>query len=199
MTEDRLSQVRDECAEAVGTLTANTFRHHFKTVIERQCESEIEKMMALSLASCHVRIEGNYWFSNIMANVVTNMQWDDYLHPIVSGSAMKAGAFVFQQQKIGSYRADFVVVGVASENAKPVTVVVECDGHDFHERTKQQAQRDRRRDREMTALGYRVFRFTGSEIWADPRSCATEVMNFLGAEMEKVIAVDEGDVKHEAP
>ncbi|QCG93930.1 DUF559 domain-containing protein [Azospirillum sp. TSA2s] len=198
MTDDRLSQVRDECAEAVGALTANTFRHHFLTVIERQCESEIEKMMALSLASCPVRIEGQFWFSNLMANVVTNMQCDDYMRSIICGSAMKAGAFIFQQQKIGKYRADFIVVGVASENAKPVTVVVECDGHDFHERTKQQAQRDRRRDREMTALGYRVFRFTGSEIWADPRSCANEVMSFLSAEMARIGASEEAEAIHEA-
>lgn len=53
-------------------------------------------------------------------------------------------------------------------------VIVECDGHEFHERTKHQAQRDRSRDRELQRSGYRVFRFTGSELFKDPFACAKE-------------------------
>lgn len=45
------------------------------------------------------------------------------------------------------------------------SAVIECDGHEFHERTKRQAARDRSRDRAIQAFGYRIFRFTG-----DPRS-----------------------------
>ena len=36
-------------------------------------------------------------------------------------------------------------------------VVVECDGHDFHERTKEQAANDRERDRGLQGLGFSVF------------------------------------------
>ncbi|KAA0117930.1 DUF559 domain-containing protein [Methylobacterium sp. P1-11] len=69
----------------------------------------------------------------------------------------------------------FIVRDFADKNHM---AVVECDGHEFHERTKEQAQRDRSRDRRLQEAGYRVFRFTGSEIYRDPLGCAREVMNW---------------------
>ena len=54
-------------------------------------------------------------------------------------------------------------------------LVVECDGHEYHERTKEQAASDRSRDRKLTSLGFDVFRFTGSELWRDPWDCACQV------------------------
>ena len=54
-------------------------------------------------------------------------------------------------------------------------LVIECDGHDFHERTKQQAARDRSRDRQAVLAGMDCFRFTGSELWRDPWDCAAQV------------------------
>lgn len=71
------------------------------------------------------------------------------------------------------YRADFLVEVVA--NDKEVNVVVECDGHDFHEKTKEQAARDKARDRDMQAAGYLVLRFTGSEIYKSVEMCAEQV------------------------
>jgi very-short-patch-repair endonuclease len=59
-------------------------------------------------------------------------------------------------------------------------LVVECDGHDFHERTKLQAARDRARDRRSQHDGIPVFRFTGSELWADAWGRAREVIEFVG-------------------
>lgn len=57
--------------------------------------------------------------------------------------------------------------------------VVECDGHEFHERTKDQAAHDRSNDRAALQAGYPVLRFTGSEIWRNPWGCAGEVVSFL--------------------
>lgn len=56
-------------------------------------------------------------------------------------------------------------------------VAIECDGHDYHERTKEQAKRDKSRDRQMMALGVQTLRFTGSEIFADPTACAADVFD----------------------
>lgn len=70
--------------------------------------------------------------------------------------------FVCQPQvQIGKYRVDFLVHDCNNE----VRIIIECDGHDFHEKTKEQAHRDKKRDRDLQAAGYKVFRFTGSEIW----------------------------------
>lgn len=78
-----------------------------------------------------------------------------------------------QCEIIGSWPVDFVVsLRLGDEELK---VVIECDGHDFHERTKEQAARDRSRDRELQSLGFKIFRFTGSEIWGDPLACVYEI------------------------
>ncbi len=77
------------------------------------------------------------------------------------------------QQRIGKYVVDFLVNDWT--NTKP-QIVVECDGHDFHERTKEQAQHDKKRDRELQALGFKVYRFTGSEIWKTRGRCVTEAL-----------------------
>lgn len=58
-------------------------------------------------------------------------------------------------------------------------IVVECDGHDYHERTKTQAQRDKSRDRTMLLHGYPVLRFTGSEIYKNPVQCCEEIAQFI--------------------
>lgn len=59
----------------------------------------------------------------------------------------------------------------------PLGLYVELDGHDFHERTKAQARRDKSRDRAMAADGVTVLRFTGSEVWRDPDACAKETLS----------------------
>ena len=50
------------------------------------------------------------------------------------------------------------------------SIVVELDGHDFHEKTKEQAQKDKDRDRSLTRAGYKIMRFTGSEISISAKS-----------------------------
>src|SRR5512139_166032 len=57
-------------------------------------------------------------------------------------------------------------------------LIVECDGHDFHERTKSQAAKDRSKDRAALLSGYDFFRFTGSEIWGDPIGCADQIFDW---------------------
>lgn len=89
------------------------------------------------------------------------------------------------QAQIEGYRVDFAVVATeqwATDLTVEARIVVECDGHDFHERTKEQAERDRSRDRRLTTLGWTVLRFTGREIVRDPRACATAVGDAIRAE-----------------
>src|SRR6266702_6335093 len=73
-----------------------------------------------------------------------------------------------------NYRIDFAIF----VPALPYPVFIECDGHDFHERTKEQAARDREKDRRIQAAGIPILRFTGSQIHADPIECGFEVYTF---------------------
>jgi hypothetical protein len=64
------------------------------------------------------------------------------------------------QPEYGYYRPDFGICTWVHEvgGAPPFILVVEVDGHDFHE--KEQARRDKQRDRFMTTTGAKVLRFT---------------------------------------
>lgn len=79
-------------------------------------------------------------------------------------------------------RVDFVIHAYCHyERFAPLgwrQLIVECDGHDFHERTKEQAARDRSRDRDAQLAGIEIFRFTGSELWRDAWGCAAQVIEW---------------------
>ena len=85
--------------------------------------------------------------------------------------------YVTRQIEIAPYFADFVLVYREGGESNLRFVVVECDGHDFHERTKKQAQHDKRRDRFLQAEGFPVLRLTGSEIWRSPIKTAGIVVS----------------------
>jgi hypothetical protein len=90
------------------------------------------------------------------------------------------------------YRLDFLASATAtgptvSGGTQRICVPfdVECDGHDFHERSKEQARRDKARDRALQATGYTVLRFTGSEIYADPAGVAAEIVQRADAALSE--------------
>lgn len=137
-------------ASANSTLRENAYI--FNSAYGEQCESPIEVSFLLAVM----------FYSLI--------EKDGY--PAMSTNTDDKNRWCIETQKqIGAYRVDFLM---SVKNIK-TQIVVECDGHDFHERTKEQAERDRSRDRELTLSGYRVIRFTGREIWRDPWKCASEI------------------------
>lgn len=73
-----------------------------------------------------------------------------------------------------SYRLDFVFRPVASEVAS--MVAVEMDGHDFHERTKEQVTYRNQRDRDLQSEGWTVFHVSGSEFNANPEAAVMDVL-----------------------
>lgn len=111
----------------------------------------------------------------------------EYSSPLISRDEENEKRFLLQdlvksnhvivrsQAQIGDRRVDFLIHAYDFENQKWHRLIVECDGHDFHERTKEQAARDRARDRASMLDGYECFRFTGSELWRDPWGCADQV------------------------
>lgn len=101
------------------------------------------------------------------------------------------------QAALGEYRVDFLLryQEIVPDAERPVRLkdgteipgskmsvahlIIECDGHDFHDRSKEQASRDRARDRELKKLGYDVFRYTGSDIWRNPMGVARDALTHL--------------------
>ena len=81
------------------------------------------------------------------------------------------------QKKIGKYTVDFYLLYMSDTG--PVEFIIECDGHNFHEKTKEQAKHDKKRDRFFTSNGYIVLRYTGSEIVGDYRNLTKPIWSVI--------------------
>jgi very-short-patch-repair endonuclease len=77
------------------------------------------------------------------------------------------------QYVLGPYRYDFAIT-----RKKKLAALIECDGKEFH-RTKDQLANDRAKDRLAEAKGVRIFRFSGSDIHRDPKSCVRDVLHAI--------------------
>jgi very-short-patch-repair endonuclease len=124
------------------------------------CESPIERLMLCAL----------YSKLHILSPLPVEIGQNGF--DAVAGIQSQGLVTIYPQAIAGRYRIDFLIYSTIWAEFK---LAIECDGHDFHERTKEQAARDRARDRELQALGLHVLRFTGSEIWKSPVNCAAEV------------------------
>lgn len=91
----------------------------------------------------------------------------------------KQGVTIKPQTELKSggtaYRIDFVVTWPGQKQK----LAIEIDGHDFHEKTRQQAARDRARERSIIREGYTIMRYTGSEVFSNPRKCVHEVADLI--------------------
>jgi very-short-patch-repair endonuclease len=77
---------------------------------------------------------------------------------------------IVPQHKIENYRVDFAV--------PDKKVAIELDGHDYH-KTKKQRTYDAERERNIELLGWKVIRFTGSEVYKDVDYCVEQVNKFI--------------------
>ncbi len=79
--------------------------------------------------------------------------------------------------EIDGYKPDFVMGTPAQQFA------IEIDGHEWHEKTKEQAAADTRRERSLLLNNFIPVRFTGSEVYHGAINCVKEVIQIL-AEFE---------------
>lgn len=83
------------------------------------------------------------------------------------------------------YIADFAFISekFADEHdtklSRNLNLVIECDGHDFHEKTKEQVAYGNDRDFDLKEAGYEVIHFSGSQIFNNPYGCAGKVMIYI--------------------
>jgi very-short-patch-repair endonuclease len=131
-----------------------------------KCESPIEELLIAALVG---------------ASKISELSLHFCLGEFSSEATFDEAAFFWPQANIGRYRVDLAIVDATLpfNHTPPRIMIVECDGHDFHEKTKDQARRDKQRDRFFQSKGYKVLRYAGSEIWADPEKCADEIIDEL--------------------
>jgi very-short-patch-repair endonuclease len=131
-------------------------------VVAEKCESPIEQGMILGLAALWMFDRRIRFHGMVVLPIETEWQ-----------------ATVYSQRVVGTYRLDFALHVEASQSGRVLSmwIGVECDGHEFHEKTKEQVARDKARDRYLTTQGIRLLRFSGSEIYRDNVGCAQQVMS----------------------
>ncbi|MEU8524054.1 AAA domain-containing protein [Streptomyces sp. NPDC048629] len=88
----------------------------------------------------------------------------------------ESGYHVVPQYPAGTKHIDLVVVGARGRLA------VECDGEYFHHTTREQIDRDHRRDRELRRVGWQFWRIRESEFRFDP----DEALSGLWDELDRL-------------
>lgn len=168
--------------------------------------NKIQENFELYVEEIAKELKGIY-FKTTNQELVESYQTDDVESPIevLMLMALKRHSIIAREQGINpvintqgvfhvegrKMRVDFLLTFPQNFTVKnkyfnrEVKMIIECDGHDFHEKTKEQAQKDKSRDRILKASGYTVFRFTGSEIYRNAAGCAREIFNYAENELNQ--------------
>lgn len=118
--------------------------------------SPIERAFLLALALC-----------------VEDMAPLDEEHAI---ARLPGGVVLHRELAVAGWRLDFAFT---HPRLSLLRIGVELDGQAFHDRSARQADRDRRRDRELLEEGWSVLRFSGREVKRTPLSCALQAWRIV--------------------
>lgn len=99
---------------------------------------------------------------------IKNFAWDSY-HITIQASFPR---IIIEDHSI---RTD-LLIWIPSDIQN--RIIVECDGFAYHN-TKESFKKDRIRDRQLQLNGYKVIRFSGSEINKDPIKVSNELFDLL--------------------
>lgn len=58
-------------------------------------------------------------------------------------------------------------------------LVIECDGHEYHNATKEQVEHDNLRDMDIKESGYDIIHFSGSQLFKYPMKCAEQAYKYF--------------------
>jgi very-short-patch-repair endonuclease len=172
VTKDRqLTDTVLDFLDRAGPMHARMEEERFKQEMHQNClevgmESPIEDLFWIS---CWLLCKARY----------SDLNPDPEITP--HGPELPDGMYVTPQAKVGKFRVDFLIdsKGFGPKEHLP-PVIVELDGHAFHDKDKRQRSYEKGRDRALVRAGYRVIHFTGSDVVKDPFACAWEALELAG-------------------
>jgi very-short-patch-repair endonuclease len=141
-------------------------------------------------------IEDMFWTA---AKAICEAQYNtinpDFIENLDGSKTEQCGIYIFPQYIIGKYKVDFLVYqkGIGPEDILS-PVIVELDGHQFHDKDKHQRSYEKARDRYFVKQGYKVVHYTGSDVVKDPFKVAHEVLSMVGCYVGS--GITEYDVKN---
>ena len=163
--QDYVSAAADIASDRAREEFLDTWR-----AVAEHCESPLEQVFfAYLMLESSGQFERISWFAN-----------GRYLAS--SESSGDGGFCGYIQAKTGPYYPDFYMEFNDRElGVNWFKLAIECDGHEFHEKTKQQVARDKRRDRWFALHGISLIRFSGHEVWRSPTECAEQALEVYWA------------------
>lgn len=119
--------------------------------IVQDCKSPIEFILAIAL---FIRTNGELFFETQMEIAYKKKKYYGDIG-------------IYGDKYINSFlKEDFVLI-------------IECDGYEFHQKTKKQVENDNKREYDIKMLGYNILRFSGSEIYNNVDLCVDKILNYL--------------------
>lgn len=163
-----------------------------KEIEERlqHCRLYLERFLELP-----TRVQELLLVNNLIEKITPTVMYEEIKSPIeqIFKTAFdlyikllnKEDIFLFSQEEIilekKKYVADFyfeqdMYVNPFDTDKK---IVIECDGHEFHQKTKEQVKHDNEREYDLKMAGYEIIRFSGSQIYNEPFKCAEDAYNYI--------------------
>lgn len=84
--------------------------------------------------------------------------------------------FLDINSSVGKYRPDIILVSADKK------IIFEIDGFAYHN-TQEQLTKDKQRERDLSLMGYKVYRFSGTEIYRNAQKIALEAIEIIKKEM----------------
>lgn len=159
----------------------------FENIAEKHWD-ELDERVKREIEAILLSQKGSYTYGVLKCEspieqllLVHLLRWYEYASGEFRHFDTDGNVRLFTQKEVeyrgNKYRIDIVIE--VDFMGKTYRFAIECDGHEFHEKTKEQALRDKRRERNLMSLGFHVIRFTGSEIWNSPSKVAWEVVELI--------------------
>ena len=109
---------------------------------------------------------------------------------IVAANKLGYIDIIIAQYCILGYRLDFAI--------PDKKIAIEIDGYDFH-KTKQQINHDYKRAQQLEKLGWRIFRFTGSQVFKNPDECVHHVIECINDDSNQKEEISKTERMHMWP
>ena len=131
--------------------------HHCITCVF-ELQSPLERKLFLALKKKYIKFDTQY-----------ALDWQGYNISIMDKS---------YNHPTNNFKDVLTVVDFYIEK-KNVKLCIYTDGHTYHERTEEQAQRDRKIDRKLQELGFKVLRYTGKDVNDDIEKIITDIKKWI--------------------
>lgn len=164
ITEENFENFVIDChyewlSDRVSTFLIGNSSGHTMTLEESliNCESPIEQLLAIELADSRLDEINIY-------------------NPFIDVVGIDKQKEITVKNK--KYRVDFLIP-VIYKNQENINFIIECDGYEFHQKTKKQVENDNKRMRDLQEAGYEIIRFSGTEIYHKPYKCVMNIKDII--------------------